>query len=800
MTPTPLIERVIISTPMKNHMLIDHEYVNCPLRFDDRVRPANLLPIHMFDFDVILGMDWLASHRATIDCYARTVIFGNVRQPEFVYHGSSPLKSVKLISAMKARTLISHGCQGFLASVMDTSLESPNIENLSVVREFADVFPDELPGLPPAREIEFGIELIPGAEPISKAPYRMAPVELKELKEQLQEMLENGFIRPSVSPWGAPVLFVKKKDGSMRLCIDYRELNRITIRNRYPLPRIDDLFDQLQGAKYFSKIDLRSGYHQLRVREQDISKTAFRTRYGHYEFLVMPFGLTNAPAVFMDLMNRIFHEYLDKFVIVFIDDILVYSKSEEEHERHLRIVLEILRQKKLYAKFSKCEFWLQQVAFLGHIVSADGIIMDPSKVEAITKWPRPTTVTEVRSFLGACWLLPDVVEDIREVIRRTGCGCVLMVSTRKVIAYASRQLKPYEVNYLTHDLRDRLRCENLTETREDGLELLKDYDTNIHTIADQGLMRLPTHLVQNLDDSLSKKLKGTRELVGLLWQDEDGKHTEFSVDDDGVKNYGIHKFGEIFRQKSLDCMYKTFQSLKPDAVRRTIHFDLKDYLRARALEWTGERIDLSPELIEITNEKVAVAKEKLKEARSRQKSYADKHRRDLEFQVGDRVFLKVSPFRGVKRFGIKGKLSPRFIGPFEILERIGEVSYRLALPPQLSHVHDVFHVSLLRGYHYHLLHVASYPFDQIQPDMSLSEKTEPFRIEQERVMRNKLSFCEDSLENHPGERLPWEKPKSLMRALVILISLSSSFEKPEPLFCFLANESNMAVIIDAPLA
>ncbi|GJV56705.1 putative reverse transcriptase domain-containing protein [Tanacetum coccineum] len=178
------------------------------------------------------------------------------------------------LTCMKARTLISHGCQGFLASVMDTSLESPNIENLSVVREFADVFPDELPGLPPAREIEFGIELIPGAEPISKAPYRMAPVELKELKEQLQEMLENGFIRPSVSPWGAPVLFVKKKDGSMRLCIDYRELNRITIRNRYPLPRIDDLFDQLQGAKYFSKIDLRSGYHQLRVREQDISKTA----------------------------------------------------------------------------------------------------------------------------------------------------------------------------------------------------------------------------------------------------------------------------------------------------------------------------------------------------------------------------------------------------------------------------------------------------------------------------------------------------------------------------------------------
>ncbi|GJT29847.1 putative reverse transcriptase domain-containing protein [Tanacetum coccineum] len=209
------------------------------------------------------------------------------------------------------------------------------------------LFPVELSWTSAAREIEFGIELISGAEPISKAPYRMAPVELKELKEQLQEMLENGFIRPSVSPWGAPVLFVKKKDGSMRLCIDYRELN-------------------------------------LRVREQDISKTAFRTRYGHYEFLVMPFGLTNAPAVFMDLMNRIFHEYLDKFVIVFIDDILVYSKSEEEHEQHLRIVLEILRQKKLYAKFSKCEFWLQRVAFLGHIVSQN-YHSDPSKLR-LSPW------------------------------------------------------------------------------------------------------------------------------------------------------------------------------------------------------------------------------------------------------------------------------------------------------------------------------------------------------------------------------------------------------------------------------
>ena len=193
--------------------------------------------------------------------------------------------------------------------------------------------------MPPTREIDFTIELLPGTTPISIAPYRMAPAELGELKTQLQDLLDKGFVRPSVSPWGAPVLFVKKKDNSMRMCIDYRKLNQVTIKNRYPLPRIDELFDQLQGAAYFSKIDLRSGYHQLRVRDEDVPKTAFRTRYGHYEFLVMPFGLTNAPAVFMALMNKIFAEYLDKFTVVFIDDILVYSKTKEEHEEHLRIVL-----------------------------------------------------------------------------------------------------------------------------------------------------------------------------------------------------------------------------------------------------------------------------------------------------------------------------------------------------------------------------------------------------------------------------------------------------------------------------
>ncbi|GKB25453.1 putative reverse transcriptase domain-containing protein [Tanacetum coccineum] len=221
------------------------------------------------------------------------------------------------------------------------------------------------------------------AWPVVKSPYRLAPSEMLELSNQLKELQEKGFIRPSHSPWGAPVLFVKNKDGSMRMFIDYRELNKLTIKNRYPLPRIDDLFDQLQGACCFSKIDLRSGYHLLRVREEDIPKNAFRTRYRHFEFTIMPFGLTNAPTIFMDLMNRVCKPYLDKFVIVFINDILIYSKSEQEHEVHLKTILDLLKKEKLYAKFSKCEFWLKEVQFLGHVVNRDGIHVDPSKVESV---------------------------------------------------------------------------------------------------------------------------------------------------------------------------------------------------------------------------------------------------------------------------------------------------------------------------------------------------------------------------------------------------------------------------------
>jgi hypothetical protein len=252
-----------------------------------------------------------------------------------------------------------------------------------VVNEFPDVFLEELPGMPPDRDIEFVIELKPGTTPIYKTPYRMATPVLAELKEHIKELLEKGFIYPRSSPWGAPVIFVPKKDGTQRLCVDYCALNEVTIKNKYLLPRIDDLFNQLCGACVFSKIDLRLGYHQLKIRECDIPKTTFVSRYGLYEYTVMSFGLTNAPTYFMYVMNKVFMEYLDKFVVVFIDDILVYSRSEEEHEEYLRLALQKLRENRLYAKLSKCKFWMKRVAFLGHVISKGGISVEPSKVQHV---------------------------------------------------------------------------------------------------------------------------------------------------------------------------------------------------------------------------------------------------------------------------------------------------------------------------------------------------------------------------------------------------------------------------------
>ncbi|XP_076912208.1 uncharacterized protein LOC143570440 [Bidens hawaiensis] len=333
-----------VEVASRKSVKINEAIRNCLIELSGFHFPARLFLMTLGGFDVVLGMDWLSNYDANIVCGEKLIQLKAPDGSPVTIRGDRSCLMPRVISMIKDGRLMQRGCTAYLAYVIDSKADCTKLEDVPVVREFPDVFPDDLYDVPQDRQIEFQIDLIPGAKPVAKAPYRLAPSEMKELWTQLQDLLDKGFIRLSISPWGAPVLFVKKKDGSMRMCIDYRELNKLTVKNKYPLPRIDDLFDQLQGASWFSRIDLRSGYHQLKVREQDIPKTTFRTRYGHYEFLVMSFGLTNAPTTFMDLMNR--------------------------------------------------------VQFLGHMINPSGIMVDPAKLEDVMKWNPPTSASEIRSFLG----------------------------------------------------------------------------------------------------------------------------------------------------------------------------------------------------------------------------------------------------------------------------------------------------------------------------------------------------------------------------------------------------------------
>src|SRR3954467_4610666 len=441
---------------------------------------ASLIALKSSDIDVILGMDWLSRQDVVLDCKAKSVKLTHPSGQTIKYTSPSSKTQVHSLNV----------------------LPLPDLEDIPVVRDFPDVFPEEFLGMPPDRCVEFIVDLIPDTTPISRRPYIMASHELAQLKIQLEASLAKGFILPSSSPWGFPVLFVTKKDGTERMCVDYRPLNLATIKNKYPLPRINDLYDQLAGSTVFSKMDLRLGYHQIRIREEDIPKTAFTTRYGLYEYTVMSFGLTNVPATFSRLMNSIFMEYLDKFVVVYLDDILIYSKNEEDHAKHLRLVWMKLREHRLYAKFSKCEFWLPEVTYLGHVISAKGIAINPERVNAVLDWTPPESVKQVRTFLGLAnycrrfvenfckvakpltellkkdkkflWT-PKCEESFQELKRRLtsalvlappdtkryfeiycdasrqGLGCILM-QDRHVVAYASRQLRPHEENYPTNDL------------------------------------------------------------------------------------------------------------------------------------------------------------------------------------------------------------------------------------------------------------------------------------------------------------------------------------------------------------
>ncbi|GJR68964.1 putative reverse transcriptase domain-containing protein [Tanacetum coccineum] len=671
-----------------------------------------------------------------------------------------------------------------------------------------EVFPEDLSGLPLTRQVEFQIDLVPGAA-TSVPTKAYNKTQFPHPGEHRSCLSRGRMINSDVQ--------------------DYQELNKqkLTVKNRYPLPRIDDLFDQLQGSSVYSKIDLRSGYHQLRVREEDIPKTAFRTRYGHYEFQVMPFGLTNAPAVFMDLMNRVCKPYLDKFVIVFIDDILIYSKNKQEHEEHLKLILELLKKEELYAKFSKCEFWIPKVQFLGHMIDSEGIHVDPAKIESVKDWASPKSPTEIRQFLGLAGYYRRFIEGFSKIAKpmtkltqkkvkfewgdkqeaafqllkqklcsapilalpegsedfiaycdasKKGLGAVLM-QREKVISYASRQLKIHEKNYTTHDLELRavvfalkiwrhylygtkctvftdhkslqhiLNQKELNMRQRHWLELLSDYDYRDPRFASNFWRSLQNALGTNLDMS-----------------------TAYHPQTDGQSERTIQTLEDMLRACAIDFGkgWVNHLPLVEFSYNNSYHASIKaapfEALYGRKCRspvcWTevGEAQILGPELIQETTEKIIQIKQRMQAARDRQKSYADLKRKPMEFQVGDKVMLKVSPWKGVVRFGKRGKLNPRYVGPFKVIERVGEVAYKLELPEELSRVHNTFHVSNLKKCHAD--EPLAVPLDGLHLDDKLHFVEEPVEIvgrEVKRLKRSRIPLVKVRWNSKRGPEFTWER-------------------------------------------
>nr|GEX88303.1 hypothetical protein [Tanacetum cinerariifolium] len=505
----------------------------------DHLFDIDLMPIELGTFDVIVGMDWLVECDALIVC-GKKEVYVPYRNKTLMVKSDSSVSRLKVISCIKARKYIEKGSQLFIAQVTEKEPVKKQLQDVPVICNFPAVFPDDLPRVPPPRQVEFKNELIPGAAPVAHAPYRLAPSKLKELSDQLKELFEKRFIRPSSSPWGASVLSVKKKDGSFRMCIDYRELNKLTVKNWYPLLRIDDL-------------------------------------YGHFEFQVMPFGLTNVPAVFMDIVNRVCKPYLDKFVIVFIDDILIYSKNKEDHEKHLKIILELLKNERLYAKLSKCDFWLMFVKFIGYVIDSNSVHVDPEKgmeeeeafqtlMQKLCSAPILALPEGTKNFVVYC----DVsLKDFRAVL----------MQREKVIAYASRQLKKHEENYMTHDLELGVKELNMRQRR--WIELLSDYDCEIRYHPGKGSV---------VADALSRKDR------------------------------------EPLRVRSLAT---PFEALYGRKYRSPVYWS-----EVEDSQLTG------PELIRETTKKIVQIKNRLLTTRSHQKSYADVRRNQWNLKWVIRLCLK----------------------------------------------------------------------------------------------------------------------------------------------------------------
>ncbi|GJV91631.1 putative reverse transcriptase domain-containing protein [Tanacetum coccineum] len=551
---------------------IDKVIKGCKLEINGHMLDINLILFGSGGFDVIIGMDWLSNHKAEINCHEKVVRI--------------PLLDGKVLKVLGERP------EEKARHLMSAKTKEQKQEKMVVVRDFPEVFLDDLSGLPPIQEIEFWIELVPGAISVAKSHYLLAPSEMEELLGQLKELQDKGFIRSTSSPWGAPVLFMKKKDGSFRMCIDYRELNKLTIKNRYLLYRIDDLFDQLQGSLYFSKIDLRSGYHQLRVHEDDIPKTAFRTRYGHFEFTVMPFGLTNAPVVFMDLMNR-----------------------GEEQERAFQTLKDKL-----------CN----------------------APVLALLDGPEDFVVYYDASGLGL--------------------GCVLM-QRGKVIAYASRGL------------------DEMIERKSDGALYYQDrimvpFKGDVRTLIMDEAHKLKHSIHPGADKMYYDLRDRTSSGHDTIWVivDRLSKSGHFQP---MREDYKMDRFWQIM-QKALGTKLDMSTAYHPQTDGQSEHTiqTLEDMLRACVLDFGGSWYVHLPLVEFLYNNSY--------HSSVRCAPFEALYGRKCRSQI---MWAEV----GVVRFGKKGNLAPRFVGPFEITERIGPVAYRLRLPEELNGVHDTFHVSNLKN-------------------------------------------------------------------------------------------------------
>ncbi|KAL6316337.1 hypothetical protein AAG906_017972 [Vitis piasezkii] len=396
-----------LSVKVANGQAIHSEGVvqQVPLHMQGNLYTIDFYILTLGGCDIVLGVQWLQTLGPILWDFSRLQMEFSVWDKPRKLQGMSPT-GISLVEGEKFGKVSRQNKRGLVIQLIDfenSSLLSIETSAEPLIYDLLNLYPEvfsEPKGLPPTRNHDHHIVLHSGAKPVCVGPYRYPYFQKSEIEKIVHEMLQSGIVRPSQSPFSSPVLLVRKHDGSWRLCVDYRALNKETIKVKFPIPIVDELLDELHGSTIFSKLDLRSGYHQIRVHTEDIPKTAFRTHEGHYEFLVMPFGLTNAPATFQSLMNDIFKPYLRKFILVFFYDILVYSKNLADHVHHLQTVLDILKQHQLFAKKSKCCFGCSEIEYLGHLISKDGVQADPTKIEAMLNWPFPTSLKSLRGFLG----------------------------------------------------------------------------------------------------------------------------------------------------------------------------------------------------------------------------------------------------------------------------------------------------------------------------------------------------------------------------------------------------------------